>query len=65
MDYTVGNGWRPLVDEATARLDEIGVKVINHFEKYGTLRFTTNIEPLATTIILNEMEDRSRDICES
>ncbi len=64
MTYTVGKGWHPLVDEATTRLDKLGVKVINHFEKYGTLRFSTDIEPQEATIILNEIEDRSGHTCE-
>lgn len=62
MNYTVGKGWHPLVDEATKRLDKLGVKVINYFEKHGTLRFSTDTEPLEATIILNEMEDRSQHI---
>lgn len=62
--YTVGKGWHPLVDEATERLNSIGVKVLSHFEKYGTLQFNVEPEPLEAIIILNEIEDRSHQTCE-
>lgn len=64
MDYAVGNGWHPLVDEATIRLKQLGVSITSHYEKYGTLRIEVDSEPLEATIILNEMEDRSKCICE-
>lgn len=63
--YTVGKGWHSLVDEATQRLEQLGVKVNSHYEKYGTLRFDVAPEPREATIILNEMEDRSKHICEN
>lgn len=64
MEYTVGKGWHPLVDEATERLNLLGVKVLIHYEKYGTLRFTVEPEPIEATIILNDIEDRSHHVCE-
>lgn len=64
IKYTVGKGWHPLVDEAKARLEKLGVKIISHYEKYGTLRFEIEPEPIEATIILNELEDRSVTICE-
>lgn len=64
MEYAVGKGWHPLVDEATNRLSKLGVKVTSHFEKYGTLQFTVEPEPLEAISILNEIEDRSQQICE-
>lgn len=62
--YAVGKGWHPLVDEAAERLNGIGVKVLSHFEKYGTLQFNVEPEPVEATIILGEIEDRSQHICE-
>lgn len=64
IKYAVGKGWHPLVDEATDRLNQLGIKIINHYEKYGTLRFEVEPEPIEATIILNELEDRSATICE-
>lgn len=63
-EYTVGKGWRSLVDEAIQRLEKLGVKVDSCYEKYGTLRFNVYPEPREATNILNEMEDRSQHICE-
>lgn len=62
--YAVGQGWHSLVDEATERLERLGVKVLRHYEKYGTLRLDVDPEPREATIILNEIEDRSQHICE-
>lgn len=53
-----------MVDEAAERLNGIGVKVLSHFEKYGTLQFDVEPVSVEAITILNEIEARSQHICE-
>lgn len=61
----VRRGWWVLLDEYIPKIERTGTKVIRPaYEKYGTLRLDVDKETAEVSAILDELEEKSKSICE-
>lgn len=66
VNYMVGPGWVPLVEELNKQLSSIcpDYKITQIKEKFGGLRFYTNEVPNEAWDIIEQFEEKSYSICD-
>jgi hypothetical protein len=63
IKQTCGVGWLKLIDEVYDKLPD-NIEIIQVYQKYAGLKFDLNQENLEFESFLNEIEERSKHICE-
>jgi hypothetical protein len=61
---SVGEGWRPIVQQLIAYCEQHGVEIAQIKEKFGGLRFYTDTLPRGLKDLIEDAERESFTVCE-